>query len=62
LLGNDWDQLKEHRDAEVLGGFEKHYGYYQEVANKENNWAITIDRKGITSFEKISEKDFFRKN
>jgi curved DNA-binding protein CbpA len=62
MLGNKWDQMKEHKEAEVLGGFEKHFGYYQGVANKQNNWAITIDRKGILSFEEISEKDFFRKN
>jgi curved DNA-binding protein CbpA len=62
MLGNNWEQLQEHKNAEVLGGFEKSGGYYRAVAGKENRWTITIDRKGFAGFEKINEKEFFKKS
>ncbi len=60
--GKNWNKQKEHKNLNVIGGFNDNAAYYVISTKKTNGWTVTLDEATLSLMDKIEEKDFFLKN
>ncbi|MBK7668595.1 MAG: J domain-containing protein [Sphingobacteriaceae bacterium] len=60
--GKNWNKQKEHKNLNVIGGFNDNAAYYVINTKKTNGWTVTLDDATLNRLDKIEEKDFFLKN
>lgn len=60
--GKNWNKQKEHKNLNVMGGFNDNAMYYLINTKKTNGWTVTLDDATLSVMDQIEEKDFFLKN
>lgn len=60
--GKNWNKSKEHKGLDVFGGFSDNELYSVLNTNKTNGYTVTLDDNTLNSLDKISEKDFFKRD
>ena len=62
VSGNNWNKQKERKGLNVIGGFEDDETFCVLNSKQTNGYTVTIDDNALNNLNKISEKDFFRRD
>lgn len=62
MSGKNWNKQKERKGLSVIGGFEEDETFCVLNTKQTNGYTVTIDDSALNNLDKISEKDFFKRD